>query len=55
MNNMELTRSVELLNTQVADLNNRLSLAVPGLFQRIADSANNTKTMFDDITADIKP
>ena len=35
MNNMELTRGLELLNAQVADLSNRLAAAIPEMSQTI--------------------
>ena len=55
MNNMELTRSVELLNSQFTDPNNRLNIAVPDLSQKIAESASAISTMLEAVKSDIKP
>ena len=62
MNNMELTRAVEVLNqqltavnAQVADLSNRLHIAVPDMNQNIQSSADALTNMFNAITADIQP
>ena len=55
MNNMELTRSVEILNQQYADLNNRFISSVQELSTSITQSTADVKTMYDSVISDIKP
>ena len=55
MNNMELTRSVEILNQQFADLNNRFSSSIQEMTSHITQSAAEIKAMYDAISSDIKP
>ena len=55
MNNMELTRSVEILNQQFADLNNRFTNSVQELSSHITQSAADVKAMYDSVISDIKP
>ena len=55
MNNMELTRSVEILNQQYADLNNRFISSVQELSTNITQSTADVKTMYDSVISDMKP
>ena len=55
MNNMELTRSVEVLQHQVVDLNNRLTAAVPEMNSNISQSAEAVMAMYLAIKSDIQP
>ena len=55
MNNMELTRSVEILNQQFADLNNRFTSSVQELSSHITQSAADIKTMYDSVISNMKP
>ena len=62
MTNMELTRAVDVLNQQLAninaqvtDLSNRLQVAIPDMNQNIQTSADALTNMFNAITADIQP
>ena len=55
MNNMELTRSVEILNQNFTDLNNRFSNAIPEMTNHINQSATEIKAMYEAIKSDIQP
>ena len=55
MNNMELTRSVEILNSQFTDLNNRFNNAIPEMMNHITQSAAEIKAMYEAIKSDIQP
>ena len=62
MNNMELTRAVEMLNqqitnmnAQVTDLSNRLHVAVPDMNTNIQSSAEALTKMYNAIRSDIQP
>ena len=62
MNNMELTRAVEVLNQQltvvngqVTDLSNRLHVAVPDMNTNIQTSADALTSMFNAIKSVIQP
>ena len=61
MNNMELTRAVEVLtqqltavNAQVTDLSNRLHVAVPDVNTNIQTSADALTNMYNAIRSDIQ-
>ena len=55
MNNMEFTRSVEILNQQFADLNNRFNNAAPERKNHITKSSADITAMYDAIKSDIQP
>ena len=62
MNNMELTRAVEVLNQQltavngqVTDLSNRLHVAVPDMNSNIQASADALTSMFNAICSETQP
>ena len=62
MNNMELTRAVEMLNqqitnmnAQVTDLSNRLHVAVPDMNTNIQSSAEALTKMYNAIRSDTQP
>ena len=55
MDNMELTRSVEILNSQFTDLNNRFNNAIPEMTNHITQSAAEIKAMYEAIKSDIQP
>ena len=62
MNNMELTRAVEVLtsqltavNAQVTDLSQRLHVAVPDMNTNIQTSADALTNMYNAIRSDIQP
>ena len=55
MHNMELTRGFEALQTQVNDLANRLTTAIPEIENNLRQATADTKTMYDSIKSDILP
>ena len=55
MKNMELTGSVEILNSQFTDLNNRFNNAIPEMTNHITQSAAEIKAMYEAIKSDIQP
>ena len=55
MNNMELTRGFEALQTQVNDLSNRLAAAIPEIENNLRLATVDTKNMYDSIRSDILP
>ena len=55
MNNMELARSVEILNQQFTDLNNRFNNAVPEMTNHITTSSAEITAMYNAIKSDIQP
>ena len=55
MNNMELSRHVETLLAQYADLNLRFNTAMPEMSNHITQSVDAIKVMHDAIKSEIKP
>ena len=55
MNNMELTRSVEILNQQFADLNNRFNNAIPEMTNHTTQPSAEIIAMYEAIKSDIQP
>ena len=55
LNNMDLTRGFEALQTQVNDLSNRLATAIPENENNLWLATVHTQHMYDPIRSDILP
>ena len=55
MNNMELSRAVEMINAQITDLSNKLASAIPEIDQKISDSESDIKMMFNAMKQEVQP
>ena len=55
MNNMELTRAVHNLETNLTDVAQRLAAAIPKIEQDVANSESDIKIMFESLKQEFKP
>ena len=55
MNNMELSRAVEILNQQYTGLNNRFNNVIPEMTNHITQSSGEITAMYEAIKSDIQP
>ena len=55
MNNMELSRAVEMINAQITDLSNKLASAIPEVYQKISDSASDIQMLFNAMQQEVQP